>query len=75
MGHAAGTMPTPQSSTEPFYRSRITIDGVDLHDVPANFRIAPGTPVTADIKVGMITMLGYLLGRMLGVVSEGIREP
>jgi hypothetical protein len=41
MGRAAGTMPTPQSSTEPFYRSRIAIDRVDIYDVPANFRIAP----------------------------------
>jgi|HubBroStandDraft_6_1064221.scaffolds.fasta_scaffold245716_3 hypothetical protein len=31
--------------------------------------------MSVDIKVDMITMLGYLLGRMLGVVSEGIREP
>ena len=30
MGRAAGTMPTPQSSTEPFYRSRIAIDRVDI---------------------------------------------
>jgi hemolysin D len=74
-GHAASTMPTPQSRTEPFYRSRIAIDRVDLHDVPANFRVAPGMPVTADIKVGKITVLGYLLGRVLGAVSEGMREP
>ena len=32
-------------------------------------------PVTADITVGKVTVLRYLLGRMLGVVSEGIREP
>jgi hypothetical protein len=36
--------------------------------------IAGRMSVTADIKVGMITMLGYLLGRV-GVVSEGMREP
>ena len=70
-----GIAAAPRSSTELFYRSRIAIDRVYLHDVPANFRIAPGMPVTADIKIGKVTVLGYLLGRVLGVVSEGMREP
>ena len=61
--------------TEPFYRSRITIDDVKLHDVPAGFRIVPGMPVTVDIKVGKRTVLGFLLGRILPVASEGMREP
>ena len=30
-------VPVPQTSTEPFYRARITIDSVALHDVPAAF--------------------------------------
>jgi len=47
--------PALQSSTAPYYRSRIAIDGVGLRDVPANFDVAPRTPVTADIKVGIIT--------------------
>jgi hypothetical protein len=32
-------------------------------------------PVTADITVGKVTVLRHLLGRMLGAVSVGIREP
>jgi hemolysin D len=70
-----GAVPVPASSPEPFYRSRIAIDRVDLHDVPANFHVAPGMPVTADIKVGKLTVLGYLMGRVLAVVAEGMREP
>jgi hypothetical protein len=31
-------------------------------------------PVTADIKVGTHTVLNYLLGRVLAVASEGMRE-
>ena len=46
-----------------------------LHDVPAGFHIVPGMPVTADIKVGKRTVLAYLLGRILPVMSEGMREP
>ena len=70
-----GAVPMPQNTTEPFYKSRIAIDEVKLHDVPAGFHIAPGMPVTADIKVGKRTVLNYLLGRVLPVVSEGMREP
>jgi hemolysin D len=65
----------PQSSSEPFYQSRITIDTVKLHDVPSHFKLVPGMPVTADIKVGRHTVLSYLLGRVLSTASEGMREP
>jgi hemolysin D len=75
ISRTAGPVPAPPRSTELFYRSRIAIDRVYLHDVPASFRIAPGMPVTADIKVGKLTVLGYLLGRVVTVVSEGMREP
>jgi hemolysin D len=73
--HTAGAVPVPQSNTEPFYRARISIDRLGLHDVPETFRVAPGMPVTADIKVGEHTVLGYLLGRVLSVASEAMREP
>ena len=58
-----------------FYRGRITLDQVNLHDVPASFRVAPGMPVTADIKVGERTVMSYLLGRVLPVAMDGMREP
>jgi HlyD family secretion protein len=60
---------------ELFYRARLAIDEVGLHDVPAGFHIIPGMPVTADIKVGKRTVLGYILGAMLPVTQEGMREP
>ena len=71
----SGSAPVNPASTEPFYRSRVTLDDVKLHDVPAGFHIVPGMPVTADIKVGKRTVLAYLLGRILPVTSEGMREP
>jgi HlyD family secretion protein len=63
------------AASEAFYRSRISINHVALHDVPAAFRIIPGMPVTADIKVGKRTVLGYLLGLVLPVAQEAMREP
>jgi HlyD family secretion protein len=71
----SGSLSANPARTEPFYRSRITLDQLQLHDVPAGFRLVPGMPVTADIKVGKRTVLTYLLGRILPVISEGMREP
>lgn len=70
-----GAVPLSGNSAEAFYRSRISIDHVGLHNVPENFRLTPGMPVTADIKVGKRTVLSYLLGRILPVTQEGMREP
>lgn len=70
-----GALPMPGTSTLPYYRARIAIDRVALHDVPAGFRLMPGMPVTAEVKVGKRTVLQYLLERILPVASEGMREP
>ena len=68
-------LPVLPSVTEPFYRARISIDRLALHDVPAGFRLIPGMPITADIKVGQRTVLGYLLGLVMPVAHEAMREP
>ncbi|HUB12784.1 MAG TPA: HlyD family type I secretion periplasmic adaptor subunit [Acetobacteraceae bacterium] len=73
--NSAGAVPMPQNSGEPYYRARVAIDRVALHNVPASFRLMPGMPVTADVKVGKRTVLRYLLGRVLPVTQEAMREP
>lgn len=65
----------PPTVTEPFYRARISLDRVALHDVPGGLHVIPGMPVTADIKVGKRTILSYLLGRIVPVAQEAMREP
>ena len=67
--------PVPTTAAEPFFRARITIDRVALHNVPEGFHVSPGMPVTADVKVGKHTILGYLLGLMVPIAREGFREP
>jgi hemolysin D len=75
-GRAVGSAASaPQGNTTPFYRSRMTIEQVNLHDLPTHVRLTPGMPVTADIRVGKHTVLNYLMGRVLSVASEGMREP
>jgi hemolysin D len=71
----SGSVPLNPGSTEPFYRSRIKLEYAKLHNLPSGFHMVPGMPVTADINVGRRTVLAYLLGRVLPVLSEGMREP
>ncbi|MGQ9367384.1 HlyD family type I secretion periplasmic adaptor subunit [Azospirillum sp. ST 5-10] len=62
-------------SSEPFYRARIDLEDVNLRNVPKDFRLVPGMPVTADIVVGRRTIMSYLVERALVSSQEGLREP
>jgi len=58
-----------------FFRAKMSIDEVQLHDLPGGARIIPGMPVQADIKVGERTVLRYLMSRFIPAATEGMREP
>lgn len=58
-----------------YFRASLSIDEMKLHNLPAGFRMTPGMPVTADIKVGKRTVLAYLLSRVVPTLTEGMREP
>ncbi|MBK3734749.1 HlyD family type I secretion membrane fusion protein [Azospirillum brasilense] len=59
----------------PFFRARIELTDVTLRDVPADFRLVPGMPLTADIVVGERTIIAYLVEGALKSRAEGMREP
>lgn len=63
------------SNTEPFYRARISIDKVALRNLPPDFHLMPGMPVVTDIKVGERTVFQYLMGSVVPILKEGMREP
>jgi HlyD family type I secretion membrane fusion protein len=63
----------PQGAT--YYRARLSFGDFRLHDTPDGFRLMPGMPVTADVKVGKRTLLSYLFARVLPVFMDGMREP
>jgi multidrug efflux pump subunit AcrA (membrane-fusion protein) len=58
-----------------YYKARIKIEELNMHDVPGGFHLKPGMPVTTDIRVGERTLLMYLFARVLPVGLEGMREP
>lgn len=65
-----------QTQTQrPFFRARIELTDLTLRDVPDNFRLVPGMPLTADIVVGERTIMAYLVEGALKNGSEGMREP
>jgi hemolysin D len=68
-------LPIAPGTTEPFYRARIAVNRLALHNLPDDFHLIPGMPVTSDIKVGKRTVLSYLLNLVLPVAHEGMREP
>ena len=58
-----------------FYRIKVSLDSVGLHDTPPGFHVSPGMPVTADVMVGKRTVLSYIFSRTLPVAMDGMREP
>jgi hemolysin D len=68
------TSTVPVTTSEPFYRSRISIERVGLHNIDG-FRIEPGMPATVDIIVGKRTVLQYFLGLVLPIAHEALHEP
>jgi HlyD family secretion protein len=75
-GTSGDTIFTGSNPTSPFfYDVRVSIDRLNMHNLPQNFHITPGMPVEVDIKVGNRTIADYLIERLLPVVYEGMREP
>jgi hemolysin D len=58
-----------------YYRALISIDKLDLRHPPESFRVMPGMPLEADIKVGERTILEYMLDKVVPFFVEGMREP
>lgn len=60
---------------EVYYRVHIAIGQMHMRNLPPDFRLTPGMPVTADVKVGTRTMLQFMLSNVVPTVSQGMREP
>jgi hemolysin D len=67
-----GKQDTPVGS---FYRVRIEVTKSELLSVPSGFRLIPGMPLSAEIKIGKRSVISYLLRPILRGVDESMREP
>ena len=72
-----GSFTTDDNNTPvpPYFKVRVRITEVHLHNVPADFRLIPGMTLACDIMVGRRTILSYLVEGALRTGSEAMREP
>ncbi|MGC2856227.1 HlyD family type I secretion periplasmic adaptor subunit [Novispirillum sp. DQ9] len=58
-----------------FYRVRVELVKTDLRNVPPDFKLVPGMPLSAEIKIGKRSVMSYLLRPILRGINESMREP
>lgn len=63
-----------QPVRHPYFKVRLAITDVNLHDVPPDFRLVPGMTVTGDVLVGERTILSYITEGTLRTGAEAMRE-
>jgi HlyD family secretion protein len=72
---ATGAPTLPDTQRSLYYRATISLDELNLHNTPQGFRLVPGMPLEADVRVGTRTVLGYFTRQILPVAYESLHEP
>ncbi len=65
----------PGGPQDLFYKAEISLDVINLHNVPPGFRLVPGMPVEADMKVGKRTVMAFFLQKMLPIAYNSFHMP
>ncbi len=63
------------AAVEPYYKVRVAFTNVDLHNVPAGFRLIPGMTLIADVHIGTRSVLMYIVNGAVQGMNEAMREP
>jgi membrane fusion protein, hemolysin D len=66
---------TQQPAQDPYYKIRVALTDVNLHDVPEGFRLIPGMTLTADVHIGTRSILMYMVYGAVRGADEAMREP
>lgn len=64
-----------ETNARMFYRIRVKIGEIKMRKLPEGFRLVPGLPLTADIKVGERKVINYFLKPLVGTLDNSLREP
>ena len=64
-----------QDASGAFHRALVEITDSKLDNMPAGSKLIPGMTMSAEIKVGSRSVLGYFLNPITRGLSESIREP
>ena len=63
------------SPAEPYYKVRIALSKVDLHNVPPGFRLVPGMTLSADIHIGSRSLFWFMMRGIIRGLDESMRGP
>ena len=66
---------TGAATPEPYYKARIALTNIDLHNVPEGFRLIPGMTLIADVHIGTRSVLMYIVNGAVQGMNEAMREP
>jgi HlyD family secretion protein len=72
---ATGAPDVPGAAQTLYYRATISLEELNLHNTPPGFRLVPGMPLEADVRVGTRTILSYFTRRILPVAYQSLHEP
>ena len=70
----AGT-PLPGTAQDLYYKASISLDQLNLYNIPDGFKLMPGMPINAYIIVGHQTFMQWLFKRYSSIVSNAFHEP
>jgi HlyD family secretion protein len=65
----------PGGPQDLYYKVEISLEVLNLHNLPTGFRVVPGMPVEADMKVGTRTVMGFFTRRIMPVAYNSLHEP
>lgn len=75
-GGPEGVLPkSNQDASGAFHRALVEITDSRLENMPVGSKLIPGMTMSAEIKVGSRSVLGYFLYPITRGLSESIREP
>jgi hemolysin D len=67
--------PLPGTTQNLYYKANISLDQLNLRNVPPGFKLMPGMPLNAYIIVGHQTFLEWLFARYASVMNNAFHEP
>jgi hemolysin D len=67
--------PLPGTSQNLYYKANISLDQLNLRNIPPGFKLMPGMPLNAYIIVGHQTFLEWLFARYASVMNNAFHEP
>ncbi len=74
-GGEMGGNPLASKTGAAVHRGRVSLDSLELKDMNKGSGLIPGMTLSADIKIGSRSVLGYFLNPITRTFQESIREP